>query len=91
METCNIVKSKKKSYEKGLFLKLQKKREKKKSYVLSPFLLPYSRSIERAMSEKKDQIRRLDEEIKRDGERTNELDDKLKVSIDMVLGYDLAL
>ena len=56
--------------------------ENKKSHVLSPFLLPYSRSIERAMTEKKDQIRRLDEEIRRDGERTDELDGKLKVSID---------
>ncbi|KAK7075389.1 Structural maintenance of chromosomes protein 3 [Halocaridina rubra] len=33
------------------------------------------------MGEKKDQIRRLDEEIKRDGERTNELEKRLQVGI----------
>ncbi|XP_027211226.2 structural maintenance of chromosomes protein 3 isoform X3 [Penaeus vannamei] len=36
------------------------------------------RSIERAMSEKKDQIRRLDEEINRDGERNKELEKRLQ-------------
>ncbi|XP_068213135.1 structural maintenance of chromosomes protein 3 isoform X2 [Palaemon carinicauda] len=36
------------------------------------------RSIERAMGEKKDQIRRLDEEIKRDGERNKELEKHLQ-------------
>merc|ERR1719244_1426672 len=36
------------------------------------------RSIERAMSEKKDQIRRLDEEILRDGERNRDLEKRLQ-------------
>ncbi|XP_047471241.1 structural maintenance of chromosomes protein 3-like isoform X3 [Penaeus chinensis] len=36
------------------------------------------RSIERAMSEKKDQIKRLDEEINRDGERNKELEKRLQ-------------
>ncbi|KAK8741259.1 hypothetical protein OTU49_002582 [Cherax quadricarinatus] len=36
------------------------------------------RSIERAMGEKKDQIRRLDEEINRDGERNKELEKRLQ-------------
>lgn len=53
----------------------------KRQCISSPFLLPCCRSIERAMGEKKDQIRRLDEEINRDGERNKELEKRLQVGI----------
>lgn len=40
----------------------------------------HCRSIEVAMKEKREQIRKLEDEVKRDGEKTQGLGDKLKVS-----------